>query len=224
MSVKERLKTFIKSQKLSVSAFEISILASNGYVNSIRVAIGNDKLKIILEHYPNLNPEWLLTGAGNMLREQNEESIEKPIDELPDIFSERGKVPVYNIDFTAGDINVFNDEISDIIGYLNIPELKGSDRVIIARGDSMLGVIDSGDFIGIKKVKDLSFFNYGSAYAIVTEDYRLLKFIRKSTSPEYVILRSNNPDYDDIELPKEKILELYMITACLPFSKIKMFM
>lgn len=62
MSVKERLKSFIKDEGLSVKAFEESINVSNGYVNSISKSIGQKKLELILEKYPNLNLEWLLTG------------------------------------------------------------------------------------------------------------------------------------------------------------------
>jgi phage repressor protein C with HTH and peptisase S24 domain len=186
----------------------------------MRKAISNDKLQVILEQYPDLNPEWLLTGSGNMLR--NETSI--LVEHEYTVKNLDNNIPVYNINFSAGNINVFNDVNADLIGYLNIPELKGSERVIIATGDSMIGVINSGDYIGIKKINDFTYFNYGFPYAIVTEDYRLLKFIRKSENPENIILRSNNPDYDDIELPKNKITGLYLITACLPFSKIKMFM
>jgi len=125
--------------------------------------------------------------------------------------------PIYDIDFMAGSVSVFQDGMVELIGHLDIPELKGSEKVIRAKGDSMLGVIDDRDFIGIRKINDFSFFNYGSPYAIVTSDYRLLKFIRKSENPDNIILRSSNPEYDDIELPKSKILELYIITAVLPF-------
>jgi transcriptional regulator with XRE-family HTH domain len=62
LSVKERLKSFIKHEGLSVKAFEESIGASNGYVNSISKGIGKKKLETILEKYPKLNLEWLLTG------------------------------------------------------------------------------------------------------------------------------------------------------------------
>jgi len=67
MSVKDRLKLFISDQKLTISAFEVSILASNGYVNSISKSIGVDKFGILIEKYPNLNITWLLTGKGEML-------------------------------------------------------------------------------------------------------------------------------------------------------------
>ncbi|MFA7448773.1 MAG: hypothetical protein WCY77_10075 [Weeksellaceae bacterium] len=74
MSVKDRLKEFVRSMNLTIRDFEISINASNGYVNSISKGIGADKLEMILEKYPNLNTEWLLTGVGNPLKEDVSES------------------------------------------------------------------------------------------------------------------------------------------------------
>jgi hypothetical protein len=68
MNVKERIKFFIKFKKMSVLEFERSILAGNGYINSISKSIGIDKLNLILEKYPNINLEWLLTGKGEMLK------------------------------------------------------------------------------------------------------------------------------------------------------------
>ena len=67
MSVKERLKEYIKYSGLSISDFEKSIFASNGYVNSISKGIGADKIEIIIEKYPNLNIEWLLRGKGGRM-------------------------------------------------------------------------------------------------------------------------------------------------------------
>lgn len=66
MSVKERIKKFCVSNNLTIREFENSINASNGYVNSISKGIGEDKLSLIIENYPNLNIAWLLTGIGAM--------------------------------------------------------------------------------------------------------------------------------------------------------------
>lgn len=68
MSVKERLKEYLKYEDISIITFEKSINASNGYVNSISKSIGIDKLDTIIENYPNLNIEWLLTGRSTMLK------------------------------------------------------------------------------------------------------------------------------------------------------------
>ena len=67
MSVKDRLKSFIESKKSTISAFEQSINASNGYVNSIYKSIGLDKLLSIVEKYLDLNLNWLISEEGSML-------------------------------------------------------------------------------------------------------------------------------------------------------------
>lgn len=79
MSVKERLKKFIKSQKMTVSGFEKDINVSNGYVNSISKGIGGEILLTILEKSPNLNLNWLLTGEGEMLKNELKNSFNQTI-------------------------------------------------------------------------------------------------------------------------------------------------
>lgn len=79
MSVKERIKIFVEYQKMTVSAFEKSINASNGYVNSISKSIGLDKIELILENYPKLNIEWLLTGKGSMLKSEEKSRLSQNI-------------------------------------------------------------------------------------------------------------------------------------------------
>lgn len=88
MNVKNRLRQFIKFQNITIKAFEESINASNGYVNSISKSIGLDKLEKMIEEYPNINIEWLLTGKGEMLKTvkkeepPEEEASEKEVPEL----------------------------------------------------------------------------------------------------------------------------------------------
>lgn len=68
MGVKERLKAFISSVGMGQKAFEIECGLSNGYVNNIRRSITVEKARQILEHFPNLNMGWLMTGEGEMLK------------------------------------------------------------------------------------------------------------------------------------------------------------
>lgn len=69
--VRERLKTFISSKNMSIRKFEASINASFSYVNNMYKSIGIDKIQLISDLYPELNIEWLFTGKGEMLKEQN---------------------------------------------------------------------------------------------------------------------------------------------------------
>jgi len=72
MSISERVKNIIKHYDLSVRAFEKSINASNNSINTT-IKRGSDiksnTINKILQRYPGINPTWLLTGKGDMLRE-----------------------------------------------------------------------------------------------------------------------------------------------------------
>ena len=74
MTSKDRLFEYIKYKGLPISKFERLSGVSNGYLKSSRGGFGADKLDIILKNNPDLNPEWLLTGEGNMLKSSSSSS------------------------------------------------------------------------------------------------------------------------------------------------------
>lgn len=66
-----RLSKFIESTNMSVRSFEKRVGLSNGLIGNVikkGASIGTDKLERILETFPDLNPEWLVTGQGEMLK------------------------------------------------------------------------------------------------------------------------------------------------------------
>ncbi|WP_395765232.1 hypothetical protein [Elizabethkingia anophelis] len=73
MSVKERLRAYIKFKGVKINSFEKTIGASNAYVNNIRLSIAPEKLEQIAKNYPDLNIEWLLTGNGEMISMEGKE-------------------------------------------------------------------------------------------------------------------------------------------------------
>lgn len=68
MSVKERLKFYIKERNYTQKEFSASIGLSSGYINAIRNSISPEVLSKIKERYPELNTEWLLRGTGEMIQ------------------------------------------------------------------------------------------------------------------------------------------------------------
>ncbi|MHA1912089.1 MAG: hypothetical protein ACTSYA_10365 [Candidatus Kariarchaeaceae archaeon] len=79
MKTIDRIKQFIDSQAISLNSFDKKIGASNGYIGkqiSKSASIGSDIIEKIISTYTDLNPHWLLTGEGPMLKDdQNETPI-----------------------------------------------------------------------------------------------------------------------------------------------------
>ena len=67
-AIKERLIDFIQTQKISIHRFEKTCGLSTGYVRNMRKSISPEKLRSIAHSFPVLNPGWLMTGEGTMLR------------------------------------------------------------------------------------------------------------------------------------------------------------
>ena len=78
----DRIFTIIKSLGMSARQFDMSIGASNGYTLRMKknnASVGSDILERIVEKYPFVNINWIITGRGNMF---GIESEEKPTREL----------------------------------------------------------------------------------------------------------------------------------------------
>lgn len=128
-------------------------------------------------------------------------------------------VPVLDTEFSAGFVEQIRDKQPEILTYTNMPEVQGCDYIIRAKGDSMADYINNMDWIGIKMIHDKEVISYGNAYAIVTKDLQLIKYIRKGSKGNY-LLSSRNKDYDDFELPITKVLDLFIIKTVLKIKTI----
>ena len=71
--VVERIKQIIDYKKISTRQFCIEVGVANGFLDKVK-DVGSEKLLKILNTYPELSPEWLLTGKGKMLKEEVKEA------------------------------------------------------------------------------------------------------------------------------------------------------
>lgn len=67
MTLKDRIKAFIEHLGIEIRAFELKCDLSNGFVNNIGHSIREKSINQILNAYPSLNKNWMLTGEGEML-------------------------------------------------------------------------------------------------------------------------------------------------------------
>ena len=68
MTTKERLKELISKQGLGQNAFEKKVGIAVGYLASKSVSVTSDTIEKVIENFPNLNLDWLMTGKGEMLK------------------------------------------------------------------------------------------------------------------------------------------------------------
>ena len=71
MSVKERLKLFLREEGIKDTDFCRTIGVSTGFISGMRVSIQPDKLKSIAINFPRLDIGWPLTGEGSMLKNES---------------------------------------------------------------------------------------------------------------------------------------------------------
>jgi phage repressor protein C with HTH and peptisase S24 domain len=129
-----------------------------------------------------------------------------------------GKVPYYDIDVTAGNVQLFQENNQMPADYYTVPkEIQDVDFCFKVRGDSMYDKILPGAIVFVKQIMDISVIEFGQVFIIITEEQRMVKYVRRHpTRPDdMVLLRSHNNHYDDIDLPKEKITNLLLVKGYL---------
>lgn len=72
MSVRQRVIKYLEYKKISRTKFYRMAHLSNGYLDK-EGAMSTTNCEKICEIFPEINPEWLLTGNGMMLRVQDQQ-------------------------------------------------------------------------------------------------------------------------------------------------------
>ena len=172
---------------------------SDSFLNRIVVNLGVSK-------------EWLLDGTdlpfGKTLVRLDTG------DALQGLAGERGNgTPVYDVDATAGVSSgrseLFSNE--NIVGWVNLPNMSPHCRIVRVSGDSMAPVIKDGDFIAVRELSNPSQIFWGQIYVVQLDDFRMVKYVRRHTDPNMVVLRSENPNYDDMDVRRTDIHEMLLV-------------
>lgn len=130
MTVQNRIREYIKYEQLSITKFCDTIGVSNAYISSIVKSIQPDKIQRITFEYPKLNIEWLLTGNGEMIKEDVKSDVIHNVE--PGI----GELERMKIDFAElrGAYNQIKEERDD----LRKENKELSRSLIIAESDEWL--------------------------------------------------------------------------------------
>ena len=166
-----------------------------------------------------VSKQWLKYGDDVPYSKVAGQSVEVLDVEKLSVVKQPG-IPVYDIDVTAGCEELSMMFTQDKIdGFVSLPRMSQNSIIVRVSGNSMYPEINDGGYIAIRPVKNMDTIFWGHIYVVVTEDYRLVKYVRRDNADDKkIILHSANPEYDDMELPKSSIKNLFLVEAILNFK------
>lgn len=228
MEFKDRLKLAIENKGVTPYAIgrdtKVSKVSVRNYLEGAKPSLENLN---ILSEYLGVSVEWLATGKERVsettMKSEERQNKMITIPQSTITVNKRKGALIYDIDATCGfdgrDIEFVDEKV---VGSIDAPEINPESKIIFATGDSMLPLITSGDRIVIRRIESWDYFNYGQVYLIITNEYRFIKRVRKHPKDEenLILLRSENPEYDDIDLPKKEIIHLFIVENILAIKNI----
>lgn len=168
--------------------------------------ISEENIARFLAYAPDVNVEWLITGRGSMMGDNEKELTTQNIND---------GAPYYDVDFIGGFDEVFNDQTVN-------PELSITNGICPRAqlwcnitGHSMEPTISNGDIIALRQcsVEDIQ---YGEIYAVVMDSFRTVKMLRRSDTPGMIrFVPVNTADFDPQDFPVKRILKIYEVVGCL---------
>lgn len=202
---KERIIQFIEYKGISKNKFYIETGISNGVLDK-KSGLSMDTIEKFYSTYPDINPEWLLTGEGEMLKEKSNLPI------AVKTYSPDMGIPLIPTEAMGG---IASGEVSilelDCERYV-IPMFKDADFLIPVKGSSMIPKYNSGDVVACKKVpmQDI-FFQWNKVYVLDTNQGAIIKRVAKSEQEGCIKIVSENPNYEPFDLHLSQIYSIAIV-------------
>lgn len=215
MDKKERLEAIIshfadnrKSQLAKI--LDVSPQAINTWLSR-----NTFDMELIYAKCEGINPEWLFTGQGSMIKEKKENVnlIHKPI------CSEKREsdrpIPLYNINAAANLRTLFVPDANELLGEIQIPDAPVCDGAIFVSGDSMYPLLKAGDIVAFKKIDGIEGIRFGEMYliqyALAGDDALVIKYLQKGDDCKSVKLVSYNTYHEPQDIPLSCIRALALV-------------
>ena len=212
-SIKERVVFLIEHEKIAKEVFfkKIGITSANFRGKAKDSPLNSTTIVNIFAEFPNISLEWLLTGNGNMYK--NDENTANQREGMGNF----RWVPLISMDLVGRDLSMCDPKyIQKMIPFLGAQE---NDICFPIAGNNMLPTYFPGSIVLAREVKDWrGYFGYGDVYCILlTDGRRILKEVRGSNEnpKEYVLCVSHNENIAAEELPRNMIFRVWKVVQVL---------
>lgn len=183
---------------------------------------------LVFSKCENINYDWLLTGNGDMIRQSDTQLASIEVSNKFTLRTDRDidiqRVPLYDIEATAGIVSLFTDTFTQVPGcYLSIPDMPPCDGAIRVVGNSMYPIIRAGDIVLFKQIHNIeTSIIWGEMYLIAFniegDEYLMVKYLKKGSNDNSIMLVSENPAYDPMEIPISSIRALAIVKASVRYN------
>lgn len=227
---KERILQFIEYKGISKNKFYIETGISNGVLDK-KSGLSMDTVEKFYSTYPEINPEWLLTGRGNMLKSDNENKESSIIihhgdRKTRDKIIESQEIPLYDLEATAGLVELFKGgKAVQVLETIKIPNLPSCDGALSVTGDSMYPLLKSGDIVLYKQIPvnpDSIFFGEMYLLGVMVDEFEemiTVKYVQKSDKgDDYVKLVSLNQHHQSKDIQIKRVTAMAIIKASIRFN------
>ena len=236
--IKQRILQFVDYKQIERKNFfgELNVATSNFRGNALYSEVGGDVIAKILSNHPKLNAEWLLTGNGDMLKDEaikgtpvevvapikvEGKSLMPKVIVLKDEDDEKERIPLVPIMAQAGYLKGYDDPkyIRKLPMY-NLPGMRnGTFRMFQVEGLSMYPTLQSGSYVVGQFVEDWQHISDNRIYVVVSKEgvivKRVLNRIEKYGS---LYCRSDNRVFPHINVDLKDVREVWECKMHLSFD------
>lgn len=217
----DRIKYLIKLIRRNQAQFAdlIGINPSNiSKILSGKIPVSESLINRIVVNL-GVSKQWLMTGTDVPFpRFQGPSTIDCNGNRVQSL-SESAGAPVYDVDVTAGSASLSRMLTSEhVIGRLFIPGLNPELPIVKVSGSSMVPRINNGGYISIRQISSDDPILWGQIYVVMLEDYRMVKYVRRHEDPRKMILHSENPDFDDIVINRDKVVGMFLVESIINYE------
>lgn len=215
--IKKNILQYLEIKNITKYEFYQKTGITRGILNQNN-GMSEENTAKFLAYFKEINPEWLLTGKGPMLKGTSVESINKDNQEniipaKPTSPSDPKGIPLIPTYAMAGaftgDLQVLECDCEHFI----IPTFKGADFLIPVKGASMEPKYSSGDLVACKKMAIDTFFQWNKVYVLDTEQGPLIKRINEGANKHTLLICSENPQYPPFELKRSLINNIALVVG-----------
>lgn len=181
--------------------------------------MGEGKLVKILDYCRDLNPMWLLTGEGDMIKQDSPQIQQLHHPKAIEKIHEEQTVNLYDFEASAGLRTLFDNGRANVIDTIRIPNLPKCDGAIHIVGDSMYPILKSGDIVLYKEINlDVRNIYWGETYLLSyyedEEDVAVvIKYVQRSEEPGCIKLVSHNAHHAPRDIEFSKINAMAIVKA-----------